>query len=68
MINIEIIPLFSVDVLRIKATNHDKIKKYIMDNVFPHFEKRGPNDPIQNTFSVTGRIFINYMIKTLDPV
>lgn len=54
MNQIEKIPLFSIDLLKIPATNHDKIKKHIMDLVYPHYVKNGPNDPIQNTYTDYG--------------
>ena len=33
--------MFPVNVYKIKVTEHEKIKKYLMDNVYPHFEKSG---------------------------
>jgi hypothetical protein len=56
MSNIETIPLFPVQVYKIKLANHDKIKKHLMDNVYPYFEKHGPNDPIQNTLTDYGHM------------
>jgi uncharacterized protein (TIGR02466 family) len=54
MSDITTIPMFPVNVYKIKVTEHEKIKKYLMDNVYPHFEKFGPNDPIQNTLTDYG--------------
>lgn len=54
MSKVSTIPLFPVNIYKIKVTNHDRIKKHLMDNVYPHFEKYGPNDPIQNTLTDYG--------------
>jgi hypothetical protein len=51
---VERIPLFPIDIFKIRARNHDKIKKHLMDTVYPEYLKRGPNDPIQNTFTDYG--------------
>ena len=54
MSNVTPIPLFPVDVYKIKVTEHEKIKKYLMDHIHPQFLKNGANDPIQNTFTDYG--------------
>jgi hypothetical protein len=54
MTNIEKITMFPVELYKIKVTKHEQIKKYFMDNVYPHFEKYGPNDPVQNTLTDYG--------------
>lgn len=46
--------LFPIPLYKIRVTNHEKIKKYLMDHVYPVYVKRGPNDPIQNTFTDYG--------------
>lgn len=45
------IPIFTTDIFKIKLSNHSKIKKYLMDNVYPGFLKHGPNDVIQNVYT-----------------
>jgi len=54
MKEVEQVPLFGIDVIKTRATHHDKIQDYIMEHVFPYFEKNGPNDPVQNTFTDYG--------------
>jgi hypothetical protein len=51
MIVVDRIPIFSTDIFKIKLSNHNKIKKYLMDNVYPGFLKDGPNDPVQNVYT-----------------
>jgi len=38
------IPLFPVNLFKIRMRNHKKIKNYIVNTVVPNFEKHGPND------------------------
>jgi hypothetical protein len=54
MSEVTTVPLFPVNIYKIKVTEHEKIKKYLIDNVHPHFEKYGPNDAIQNTLTDYG--------------
>jgi uncharacterized protein (TIGR02466 family) len=54
MSNVTPISLFPIDVYKIKVTEHEKIKKYLMDHVHPHFVKHGANDRIQNTLTDYG--------------
>jgi hypothetical protein len=51
MSNITPIPLFPVNLAKIKMRNHDKIKKYLLDNVYPHYLKDGANDKISNAYT-----------------
>ena len=44
-------PLFAVPLAKIKFRNHDKIKKYLMDQVYPQFLKNGCNDIISNAYT-----------------
>lgn len=43
--------LFQTDVYKTQATHHSMIKKYMMDTVYPHFLKNGPNDVMQNQYT-----------------
>lgn len=45
------IPLFPVPLFKLKVTNHTKIKKYLMDNIYPHFLKNGVNDTAANVYT-----------------
>lgn len=45
------VEIFSVPMAKMKARNQDKIKKYLMENVYPYFEKNGPNDKITNAYT-----------------
>jgi uncharacterized protein (TIGR02466 family) len=45
------VPLFSVPLHKLKVTNHNKIKKYLMDNIYPQFLKDGANDKITNAYT-----------------
>lgn len=54
MSDITTIPLFPINIYKIKVTEHERIKTYLMNNVYPHFEKYGPNDPVQNTLTDYG--------------
>ena len=51
MTNITSTPLFSVPLHKLKVTNHDKIKKYLMDNIYPQFLKHGENDRVTNAYT-----------------
>lgn len=51
MSNITSTPLFSVPLHKLTVTNHDKIKKYLMDNIYPQFLKNGENDKVTNAYT-----------------
>jgi uncharacterized protein (TIGR02466 family) len=44
-------PLFAVPLYKLKVTNHDKIKKYLIDNIYPQFLKNGVNDRVTNAYT-----------------
>lgn len=44
-------PLFEVPLYKLKASNHHKIKKWMMDNVYPEYTKTGVNDIDRNLYS-----------------
>lgn len=44
-------PLFAVPVFKFKATNHETIKKYMIDHVYPHFVKNGVNDKAAQAYT-----------------
>jgi hypothetical protein len=44
-------PLFEVPMYKLKASRHAEIKQWMLDNVFPDFEKNGPNEPSRNLYS-----------------
>jgi hypothetical protein len=54
MNNISTIPLFPVNIYKIKVSEHEKIKNHLMDRVHPHFLKHGANDLVQNTLTDYG--------------
>lgn len=45
------LPLFPVNLAKIKMRNHDKIKKYLMDNIYPHYLRDGVNDKKSNAYT-----------------
>jgi hypothetical protein len=45
------IPLFPVPLFKLKVTNHEKIKKYLMDTIHPHFLKNEINDKYANVYT-----------------
>lgn len=45
------IPLFPCNLFKMKMRNHDKIKKYIVDNIIPNFEKYGENDKNSHAYT-----------------
>ena len=54
MNNISTIPLFPLNIYKIKVSEHETIKKHLMDRVYPHFLKHGANDLVQNTLTDYG--------------
>lgn len=44
-------PLFEVPVYKFKASKHTEIKQWMFDNIFPDFEKNGPNDADRKLYS-----------------
>jgi hypothetical protein len=62
MSTVETIELFPVKIFKTKCLNQDKIKKYLMDNVYPDFVKKGPNDLTQNTYTdyIDGATFVHW--------
>lgn len=62
MNTVETINLFPVTMFKTKCENHSKIKKYLMDAVYPDFVKKGPNDLTQNTYTdyIDGATFIHW--------
>jgi len=44
-------PLFEVPVYRMKASQHTDIKAWMLENVYPNFEKNGPNEVSRNLYS-----------------
>ncbi len=44
-------PMFEVPMYKLKASRHSEIKQWMLDNVFPNFEKTGPNEPSRNLYS-----------------
>jgi hypothetical protein len=57
-------PLFPVNLVKLKMRNHDKIKKYLMDNVYPQYIKDGANDTATNAYTdyVPGATKIPWMM------
>jgi len=51
MTSVTNMPLFPVPVFKFKASNHDKIKKYMLDNVYPQFLKNGVNDKLAQAYT-----------------
>jgi len=46
------LPIFEVPIFIKKADKHKEVKQYIMDNIYPEYEKSGPNsDSLANVFS-----------------
>lgn len=45
------VPLFPVNLVKLKMRNHDKIKKYLIDKVYPHYIKDGVNDKYTNAYT-----------------
>ena len=60
------IPLFPVNLFKLKMRNHNKIKKYLMDNVYPQYVKDGVNDKLTNAYTdyVPGAAKIPWMMLT----
>jgi len=60
------IPLFPVNLFKLKMRNHNKIKKYLMDNVYPQYIKDGINDKLTNAYTdyVPGAAKVPWMILT----
>jgi hypothetical protein len=58
------IPLFPVNLAKLKMRNHDKIKKYLMDNVYPQYVRDGENDKVTNAYTdyVPGAATIPWMM------
>jgi hypothetical protein len=58
------VPLFPVNLVKMKVRNHDKIKKYLMDNVYPQYVRNGVNDTVTNAYTdyVPGAHKIPWMI------
>lgn len=58
----EIINLFPVTLLKKQASNHEVIKKYMLDMVYDDFVKFGPNDKIQGTYTdyVNGATMVHW--------
>lgn len=44
-------PLFEVPMYKFKASRHGEVKQWMLDNVYPDFEKNGPNEPSRNLYS-----------------
>jgi Putative 2OG-Fe(II) oxygenase len=49
--DIDSIPIFTTNVFKFKASNHDKIKKYLMDNVYQNFLNEPANDVLANIYT-----------------
>jgi hypothetical protein len=49
--DIDNIPIFTTNIFKFKVSNHDKIKKYLMDNVYPRFLKDPVTDPLSNMYT-----------------
>ena len=45
------VPLFPVSLFKLKIRNHDNIKKYLIDNVYPQYIKDGANDTVTNAYT-----------------
>lgn len=45
------IPLFPVNLVKLKMRNHDKIKKYLMDTIYPQYVRDGVNDILTNAYT-----------------
>lgn len=45
------IPLFPVNLVKLKMRNHDKIKKYLMDTIYPQYIRDGVNDILTNAYT-----------------
>ena len=44
-------PLFEIPVYKLKASKHVEIKQWMIDNIYPDFEKNGPNESSRNLYS-----------------
>jgi hypothetical protein len=49
--SVETINLFPIQIFKKRCSNHDTIKKYMLDMVYNDFIKKGPNDQRQNTYT-----------------
>ena len=45
------VPLFPVNLVKLKMRNHEAIKQYLMDKVYPYYIKDGANDTITNAYT-----------------
>jgi hypothetical protein len=67
-------PLFEVPMYKFKASRHAEIKQWMIDNVFPEFEKNGPNESSRNLYSsyfpgapkIDNDIFSNFYAKDIS--
>ena len=67
-------PLFEIPMYKFKASRHAEIKQWMLDNVYPDFEKNGPNEPSRNLYSsyfpgapkLDAEIFSNFYAKDID--
>lgn len=44
-------PLFEVPMYKLKASRHNEIKSWMLTNVYPEYEKLGPNEVSRNIYS-----------------
>ncbi len=44
-------PLFEVPMYKLRASKHNEIKQWMLDNVVPAYEQHGYNEPSRNLFS-----------------
>ena len=60
---VEKINLFPVKICKTKCQNHEKIKKFMMDFVYDHFCKHGPNNDFGDVYTdyIPGAVQINWM-------
>jgi uncharacterized protein (TIGR02466 family) len=60
------IPLFPVNLVKLKMRNHSKIKKYLMDTVYPQYVRDGVNDKLTNAYTdyVPGAAKVPWMMLT----
>jgi hypothetical protein len=73
-------PLFEVPVFKMKASRHADIKTWMLENVYPVFEKNGPNEVVRNLYSsyfpgspkidnaVFSELYARDIIKFLDKI
>jgi hypothetical protein len=60
--SVESIDLFPIQIFKKRCSNHDTIKKYMIDMVYQDFINKGPNDKRQNAYTdyVEGATFIHW--------